>query len=89
MAQRDEVLTTMTPDGVAIFEEGVGYVIPGKEYTWVEMGPRPDMPLWHHLAQPARYPFAKEAAAFRFAEAHKEHGRKIQVKTTDGNRFDI
>ncbi|QGH80634.1 hypothetical protein SEA_RAHALELUJAH_74 [Mycobacterium phage Rahalelujah] len=62
---------------------------PDTEYTYVEMGPKPDMPLWHHLAQPSRYPFPKEAAAFRFAEAHKEPGRKIQVKTPDGNRFDI
>ncbi|AER48780.1 hypothetical protein CM07_gp34 [Mycobacterium phage Alma] len=58
-------------------------------YTWVEMGPKPNMPLWHHLAQPCRYPFPKENAAFRFAEAHKEPGRKIQVRTADGKRFDI
>ncbi|QBP30549.1 hypothetical protein SEA_CHARM_68 [Mycobacterium phage Charm] len=91
MAQRDEILTTMTREGVAMFEEGVGYVIPGKSYTWVEMGPAPNMPLWHHLAQPARYPFPKENAAFRFAESHKGRhpGRKIQVLTTDGQRIEI
>lgn len=86
---REEMLTVATPSGVAIFEEGVGYVIPGKKYTWVEMGPKPDMPLWHHLAQPSRYPFPTEKAAFRFASNHKSPGRKVQVLTTDGKRFDV
>ncbi|QGJ90214.1 hypothetical protein PBI_SHEAKEIRA_68 [Mycobacterium phage SheaKeira] len=58
-------------------------------YTWVELGPKPDVPLWHHLASPSRYPFPKENAAFRFAEAHKTPGRKVQVLTTDGQRIDI
>ncbi|QFG04645.1 hypothetical protein PBI_KEZIACHARLES14_71 [Mycobacterium phage Keziacharles14] len=62
---------------------------PETQYTYVEMGPKPDVPLWHHLASPSRYPFPKESAAFRFAEAHKEPGRKIHVLTTDGERIEI
>ncbi|QTF81494.1 hypothetical protein SEA_TARSUSIV_70 [Mycobacterium phage TarsusIV] len=62
---------------------------PETSYTYVEMGPKPEMPYWHESAQPSRFPFPKEQAAFRFAEAHREPGRKVQVITPDGKRFDI
>ncbi|AMS01060.1 hypothetical protein SEA_ARCHERNM_66 [Mycobacterium phage ArcherNM] len=58
-------------------------------YTYVELGAHPDKPAWHHLAEPNRYPFPSEQAAWRFAEAHKVPGRKVQVLTTDGERFDL
>ncbi|AEJ93360.1 hypothetical protein SEA_SUPERCALLIE99_71 [Mycobacterium phage SuperCallie99] len=45
------------------------------------------MPYWHHLAQPSRWPFPSESAAFRFAEAHKVPGRDVAVLTRDGERF--
>ncbi|AOT24809.1 hypothetical protein KIP54_gp30 [Mycobacterium phage JewelBug] len=45
------------------------------------------MPYWHHLAQPSRWPFPSESAAFRFAEAHKVPGRDVAVLTHDGERF--
>ncbi|AMW64423.1 hypothetical protein SEA_SMELLYB_74 [Mycobacterium phage SmellyB] len=56
-------------------------------YTFVELGPAPEMPYWHHLAQPSRWPFPSESAAFRFAEAHKVPGRDVAVLTRDGERF--
>ncbi|WKW87284.1 hypothetical protein SEA_CHARGERPOWER_69 [Mycobacterium phage Chargerpower] len=91
MSNRNEMLTISTPQGVAIFEEGVGYVRPGVDYTWVEMGPVPEMPLWHHLTQPSRYPFPTERAAFQFAntEKGKRPDRKVRVLTTDGERIEL
>ncbi|QAY14239.1 hypothetical protein SEA_HEXAMO_73 [Mycobacterium phage Hexamo] len=56
-------------------------------YTFVELGLAPEMPAWHHLAQPSRWPFPSENAAFRFAEAHKVPGRDVAVLTRDGERF--
>ncbi|MCV7016754.1 hypothetical protein H7I96_03280 [Mycolicibacterium aichiense] len=73
-----------------MFKEHVGYVIPGKEYTWVELGPRPDMPPWHAQAQPARYPFPDHDAALKFARAESETspGRDVVIAYPDGRRWD-
>ncbi|AIK67788.1 hypothetical protein PBI_EQUEMIOH13_72 [Mycobacterium phage Equemioh13] len=62
---------------------------PGASYTYVELGPIPELPPWHVQSQPSRWPFPKEKAAFRFAEAHKaDHpNREVAVATTDGERF--
>ncbi|AUV62026.1 hypothetical protein KIV63_gp18 [Mycobacterium phage SWU2] len=61
----------------------------GDTYTYVEMGPVPGMPLWHHLSQPSRWPFPKEQAAFRFAETAKgsHPQRDVVVITPDRKRF--
>jgi hypothetical protein len=58
-----------------------------KGYTYVELGPAPEMPYWHDLAQPSRWPFPTEKAAWLFAEAHKVPGREVAVATPDGQRF--
>ncbi|AFV51202.1 hypothetical protein ST20ES_74 [Mycobacterium phage 20ES] len=57
--------------------------------TFVELGPIPELPAWHVQANPSRWPFPKEKAAFRFAEAHKaDHpNREVVVATVDGERF--
>ncbi|ASR86170.1 hypothetical protein SEA_BOBSWAGET_65 [Mycobacterium phage BobSwaget] len=55
--------------------------------TYVELGPAPEMPHWHPLSQPSRWPFPSEQAAWRFAEAHKVPGREVVVSTSDGKRF--
>lgn len=59
------------------------------DYTFVEMGPIPDLPRWHEQANPSRFPFPTEKAAFRFAERHKaDHpAREVAVATPDGERF--
>ncbi|UJD20909.1 hypothetical protein SEA_ZIMMER_71 [Mycobacterium phage Zimmer] len=64
---------------------------PETRYSFVEMGPVPEMPLWHHLAQPTRFPFPSERAAFRFAESNKaQHPRReVRVATPDGKRFEL
>ncbi|BBC43894.1 hypothetical protein [Mycobacterium phage GS4E] len=89
MSNRGEQLTTATPEGVAIFQDGVGFVIPGKSYTWVEMGPIPELPPWHVQSNPSRFPFPGEKEAWRFAEGCKtDHpNREVVVATTDGERF--
>lgn len=62
---------------------------PEASYTYVELGPRPTLHAWHTLSEPTRYPFPTEQAAFRFAENHREPGRRVRVITPDGNRFDL
>ncbi|UJD21171.1 hypothetical protein SEA_SORORFAGO_74 [Mycobacterium phage SororFago] len=62
---------------------------PETRYSFVEMGPKPGMPHWHEQAHPGRFAFPTEKAAFRFAESHREPGRKVQVLTPDGKRFDL
>ncbi len=59
------------------------------EYTWVHLGPIPDMPAWHtELYAHQAYPFPTEAAAFRFANSHRTD-RKVWVVTTDGRKFEL
>ncbi|ACE79995.1 hypothetical protein Pukovnik_69 [Mycobacterium phage Pukovnik] len=62
---------------------------PETSYTYVELGPIPELPLWHCQAHPSRFPFPKEKAAFRFAEAQRyDHpNREVVVATPDGQRF--
>ncbi|WXX09778.1 hypothetical protein [Mycobacterium phage MS619] len=57
--------------------------------TYVELGPIPELPPWHVQSHPSRWPFPKEKAAFRFAEATKaDHpNREVVVATPDGERF--
>ncbi|QZE10973.1 hypothetical protein SEA_AGAPE74_74 [Mycobacterium phage Agape74] len=59
------------------------------ESTFVELGPIPELPPWHVQSNPSRWPFPKEKAAFRFAEATKaDHpNREVVVATPDGERF--
>ncbi|QXO13349.1 hypothetical protein SEA_TROOPER_72 [Mycobacterium phage Trooper] len=60
-----------------------------KGYTYVEMGPIPELPPWHEQSQPSRWPFPSEKAGFRFAEGCKaDHpNREVVVATPDGERF--
>ncbi|APC43218.1 hypothetical protein KI248_gp31 [Mycobacterium phage Phaded] len=57
-------------------------------YTYVEMGPKPDMPPWHEQAHPSRFPFPNNDAALRFARTHAEPGREVVIAYPDGRRWD-
>ncbi|QFG04551.1 hypothetical protein SEA_JEEVES_76 [Mycobacterium phage Jeeves] len=70
------------------YRKGIA-VDPEARHSFVEMGPKPGMPPWHEQAQPGRFAFPTEKAAFRFAEGHREPGRKVRVVTPDGKRFDL
>ncbi|AAC18510.1 hypothetical protein SEA_LAKES_75 [Mycobacterium phage Lakes] len=61
----------------------------GTSYTYVELGPIPDMPKWHQSAQPSRWPFPTPEAAFRFARAHSEErpDREVIIAYPDGRRW--
>ncbi|ABE67395.1 hypothetical protein PBI_CHE12_76 [Mycobacterium phage Che12] len=54
----------------------------GESYTYVEMGPVADMPPWHQLSQPSRFPFPTPEAAERFAAANRAQypGREVVVR---------
>ncbi|QBJ00256.1 hypothetical protein SEA_PHARAOH_68 [Mycobacterium phage Pharaoh] len=45
---------------------------PTDQYYNVALGPLPEKPHWHPLAQPSRTPFPTEEAALRFANARRE-----------------
>lgn len=65
---------------------------PEVSYSYVEMGPTPNSPLWHQdIYNRSRYAFPTEQAAFRFAnhERGRHPGRTIIVITNDGERFVI
>lgn len=85
MSNRGELLTTMTAEGVAIFQDGLGYVRPGADYWHVEMG-RLD-----HLNGPSRQGFPAEVSALYFAQVHKERDphRDVSIRYPDGRIRDI
>ncbi|EHB47625.1 hypothetical protein MycrhDRAFT_5751 [Mycolicibacterium rhodesiae JS60] len=91
MAKRDEALVTTTPLGVAVFQEGVGFVRPGGEYAWVQIGAAPELPAWHVQSQPNTYAFPSDAAAMRFGQEHKRlyPDRVIRVATIDGEKHTL
>ncbi|ATN92201.1 hypothetical protein SEA_TIPSYTHETREX_72 [Mycobacterium phage TipsytheTRex] len=62
---------------------------PETSYTYVEMGPIPDMPSWHIQAQPSRFPFPTPEAALRFAQAAavRDPGRDVVIAYPDGRRW--
>lgn len=64
---------------------------PDTSYSFVEMGPIPELPSWHEQSNPSRYPFPTEKAAFTFAHSHKalHPNREVAVATPDGERFQI
>lgn len=64
---------------------------PNTDYTFVELGPIPELPSWHQQSNPSRFPFPTESAAFTFAKNTKyDHpNRQVVVATTDGKRFEL
>lgn len=89
MSKRGEYLAATTPLGVAVFKEGVGYVRPGAEYVWVELGPRADLPDWHEQSKPYKLPFPTNEAALGFARAESERNpdRSVVIAYPDGRRW--
>ena len=87
MSRRNEQLTASTKEGVAIFRWFDGFVVPGKAYHTVELGPTPGLPSWHEQSGKSRFHFPTEQAALSFAEAHKVLGRDVVVSTPNGKRF--
>ncbi|ASZ75237.1 hypothetical protein PBI_MISSWHITE_71 [Mycobacterium phage MissWhite] len=59
------------------------------EYTFVEMGPIPDLPPWHQQSHPSRFPFPTPEAAQRFAQAAavRHPGREVVIAYPDGRRW--
>lgn len=53
---------------------------PDSEYAWVDLGPIPGLPDWHLQSEASTYPFPTNAAALRFAAAHRQPGRQVVVR---------
>lgn len=62
---------------------------PGNDYWTVEMGPVPGKPAWHQEAYAHQaYAFPTLDAATRFAQAHKDPGRRVAIRYPDGRVWD-
>lgn len=56
---------------------------PDSEYAWVDLGPIPGYPSWHIQSDWNSYPFPTNAAAQKFAAAHRLPGREVAVRTKE------
>ncbi|QBP31088.1 hypothetical protein SEA_REFUGE_70 [Mycobacterium phage Refuge] len=59
--------------------------------THVELGPLPELPLWHTSAHPSRWPFPSEESARKFAEARKAErpDRTVAIVSPSGGRTEL